>query len=109
MIFFQGNNCDPAFSVEKIARVMINKEQLLMNLKLTNYDNVYSYLKNCDTTLYVILFIETPVRVLNMLNLGNFAARTSQSMITIQTLEISLLWFETPGKFNCQTEIFSWK
>lgn len=51
VIFFQGNDCDPAFSVEKITRVMMNKEQLLMNLKLTNYDNIYSYLKNCDTIL----------------------------------------------------------
>ena len=68
---FNGHDSHPAFNVEKTATVMINKG--------TNSNEFQVYWlwqyallceKSCDSSLCLVLFIETPVRVFYMFDLG---------------------------------------
>ena len=49
----------------------LTKGQLQINFRFTNFDNMHSYVKkSCDSSLRLVLFIETPVRVFYMFDLG---------------------------------------
>lgn len=85
---------------------MINKGIISKEFEIYLLGQIHSYLKNCDTSLCVMLFVEIPVRVLYMFDLGIFAAITSHSSDIVQTLGTPVLWFETPRKFNCEASFF---
>ena len=80
----------------------LTKEQLQMNFRFTNFDNMHSYLKKAVTFLCVLCYLLRLLLEFFICLIWELIPEPFTPMITVQTLRTTLIWFEILEKFNYQ-------